>query len=234
MATFLKLLLFGCICLSACTQQNRGVRSADELFKELESAYQKKDSAAFEKFFKEWNEISKDSLEMERPSGNEIQNVYEIMKDLYTPSTSYAKEFDRVEDDNSRYGIVQTSIAYSVQDTSGKTLKRDTLYRFYAETRKSPDSVLYLFPEYAKALYRFVSLPDNENYDRERRMVYWIQAPKKYAFIYLYFYEINFQKNLANARLRYAKSDMLLGADLKKVNGKWIQDESEMPLRYHN
>ncbi len=175
MAKVLKLVFLLCICLSACTQQSRKVRSADELFKELESAYQQHDSVAFENFFKEWNEISKDSLQMERPSDIAVQNVYGIMKDLYTPSTSYSREFEREEKYDSRYGIVQTSIAYSLHDTF-KIIKSDTLHSFYAETRKNPDSVVYLFPEYAKAIYRFVSLPNNKNYDRGASILYWLQA----------------------------------------------------------
>ena len=184
------------ICGVACDKDNAGseLQSVEELYQELETAYQVSSTDGLEKFFKEWN-ISVTS-NTSNNQDNVTKVINEIYKDFYKPLdlTSLGDwEWGNSLNSNSKYVAVQNRIDFAILDEElfdiyfyqgiYESIKFDSICDFRPPLTLEKGDVLYLTPEYQKALNMFLGTQSRDENGVLTPSMPKEDSDKRYAFI---------------------------------------------------
>ena len=151
------------------------IKSAEELSEELERAFQSSSSTDLDQFFAKWNT----SLSSNTGRNDVEKNIYEIYKEFYSPFDLTRLgdwEWGNSLNSNCKYAAVQNKIYYAVVEkevfnTWYNIEKFDSISDFRPQLNLEKGKILYLLPEYEKALIMFVGTVASEGTDIRSKFV---------------------------------------------------------------
>jgi len=142
-------------------------KSAEELCKELERAFQSSSTSELEQFFAHWNT----SVSSNTGQNEIVKVLYEIYREFYSPFD--LKRLGDWEGGNSlnsncKFAAVQNKIYYAVVEkevfnTWYNIEKFDSISDFRPILNLEKSKILYLLPEYKEALNFFIGTVASEN-----------------------------------------------------------------------
>ena len=167
-------------CYYSCDKENTtGENAAKELCARLERAFRLSSTSNLEQFFIDWNT----SVSSNTGGENDItKTIYEIYRTFYNPLDLLILgdwEWGNSLNSSSKYVAVQNKIYYAVAekelfDTYWR-INRDSISDFRPQLDLPKNKVLYLLPEYAKALNAFLGTErSDENWKRYEFLRYQI------------------------------------------------------------
>lgn len=159
-------------CNYSCDKENAtDDNSAEELCARLERAFQLSSTSLMEQFLIDWNtSVSSNTVEQ-----NDItKTIYEIYKEFYCPLDLTILddwEWGNTLNSNSKYVVVQNKIYYAVIERElfdtwswiENVERIDSINDFRPQLDFGENKVLYLLPEYEKALNMFLGTEENDN-----------------------------------------------------------------------
>ena len=138
-------------------------KHAKELCEKLERAFRKSSSSNLEQFFIDWNT----SVSSNTNNQSDITTIiYEIYKEFYSPLELTTLSNWQWGNSNSKYVVIQNKIYYAVAEkelfNTYWLINRDSIDNFRPELNLAKNKVLYLLPEYEKALIMFLGTEAND------------------------------------------------------------------------
>jgi hypothetical protein len=168
---FFYTVIVSLICFSYACQKDvqPDVPSAKKLHKKLENAFQQSSTSELEDFCRAWNSsVASNTANYIKRDAN-VEIIYEIYKDFYNPLDLNKLGFGLCDIDNNdypygKYIVVQNKIDYTIIskenfDKYQKDLK--TIKDFRPPLTLTSEKILYLIPEYAKAIDLFLGKSDD-------------------------------------------------------------------------
>ena len=146
------------------------VKTAEELYENLEKVFQLSSTNALNQFFTEWNKSVSFNTAM---SINE-KEIYDIYKVFYNPLSFSMKIGDKeyMQDSNSKYVVVQNKIEYAIigkehfDNLLAEPINLETIDDFRPPLNLAKNRILYQMPEYKEALNMFLR---TESTDGQRK-----------------------------------------------------------------
>ena len=145
------------------------VQSAEELYDQLETAFQLSSIKNFSKFFMDWNILVPYHTAKFIEQDNVAEVIYEIYKEFYKPLDLLRLgnwEWGNNLNSNSEYVVVQNKIEFAIlkeelfdiwfRSDIYESIKFETIDDFRPPVNLAKDKILYLMPEYAEALNMFL------------------------------------------------------------------------------
>jgi len=137
---------------------------AKELSEKLEIAFRKSSTSNLEQFFIDWNT----SVSSNTANQSDIAKIiYEIYKEFYNPLDLTTLSEWQWGDTNSKYVVIQNKIYYAVAEKelfdTDWLINRDSIDDFRPELNLAKNKVLYLLPDYEKALIMFLGTDTSDN-----------------------------------------------------------------------
>ena len=144
-------------------------KSAKELCAKLERAFQSSSTSDLDQFFADWN-ISISSNTASIGQNNIIKTIYDVYREFFSPLdlTKLGDwEWGNSLNSNSKYVAVQNKIYYAVVekelfDSWFYVEKLDSISDFRPQLNLKKSKVLYLLPDYEKALNMFLETEAND------------------------------------------------------------------------
>ena len=143
-------------------------KQAEELCAKLERAFRKSSTSNLEQFFIDWNT----SVSSNADKQNDItKTIFEIYREFYSPLDLTTLSNWQWGDTNSKYVVIQNKVFYAVAekelfDTYWR-INRDSISDFRPTLNLAKEKILYLLPEYQKALIMFLGTEaSNDNWKR--------------------------------------------------------------------
>ncbi|MDL2227912.1 hypothetical protein LJC25_02345 [Bacteroidales bacterium OttesenSCG-928-K03] len=227
------------ICFNYSCEKNGeiNINSADALHKKLETAFQSSSTSNLEQFFINWNKtISSNTVQ-----NDFVETIYEVYKEFYSPFdlTKLGDwEWGNSLNSNSKYAVVQNKIYYAIVekdvfDTWNNLEELDSINDFRPTLNLEKSEILYLLPEYEKALNLFLGTETNDGnwkrYEFIRPYIpilhghwggYWHLSTHPEVSLIL----LDTSKSVAKIlfRVGYQGGETIL----EKNNNKWIITES--------
>jgi len=240
MKTLTKLLVITCFaCLFTSCEKNI---TMDDLHKKLEMAFKSSSKQDAEQFFIDWNTSILPNTDEFIKQNDTIETIYEIYRAFYNPLDLMVLgdwEFSNNLNSNSKYVTVQNKIHFAVVEndvikTSYISNYTSNLINDFRPVLNLPqENVLYLIPEYEKALNSFLGTEAKSDSQKRYQFLryyipilcghwgwYWhIATHPEISMIFL-----NTDKTTAKISFRvgYQGGEAIL----KKEDNKWIIEES--------
>jgi tetratricopeptide (TPR) repeat protein len=168
-----KVILYLIAASLVCCNYSCKKETTHEIYEKLEKAYQSSSNNDPEKFFTNWNE----SVSSNSKKDEYVEVIYAIFKDFYDPL-----DFEKLGEGigipslyfNCKYFAVQNKIDYKVVDdelveSTSYVKNPKTINNFKPSLNLAKGQILYLLPEYEKALNMFL---DADKDDIDKRIVF--------------------------------------------------------------
>jgi hypothetical protein len=165
-----------CFCYACQKDEQPDVESAKKLQKKLENAFQQSSKSELEGFCREWNRSIPFNTTNYIKKDESVEIIYEIFKEFYNPyDLQKIIGFGLVDIENNHYPygkyiVVQNKINYTIISKENFDKYQDnlkTIKDFRPPLTLANEKILYLIPEYSKAIDKFLGKEMNE--DAEKR-----------------------------------------------------------------
>ena len=163
------------------------IKAAEELYEELEAAFQFSSTNALEQFLNDWNE----SVPSNSAKSLEQKEIYDIYKEFYTPFNLLRLgnwQWGNSLNSNSKYVAIQNYIEFAIikeeffdiwfRSDIYESINFEMIEDFRPSLNLAKNQILYLLPEYAEAFNMFLK---TEPFGTDN--VYTEDVRKKYEFI---------------------------------------------------
>ena len=166
----LYLVIASMICCNySCDKENTtGENAAEELCARLEGAFRISSTSKLEKIFLDWNtSVSSNTVEQD----DITKTIYEIYREFYSPLDLTALSDWQWGNTNSKYVVVQNKIYFAMAEKelfdTYWLINCDSINDFKPQLNLAKNKILYLLPEYEKALIMFLGTKSSdENWKR--------------------------------------------------------------------
>ena len=220
-------------CNYSCDKENTtGENTAEELCTKLEKAFRLSSTQNLEQFFRDWNTSVSSNTVMQ---DDITKTIYEIYREFYNPLDLTILSDWQWGNTNSKFVVVQNKIYFAMAEKelfdTYWHINRDSINDFRPELNLAKNKVLYLLPEYEKALIMFLGTEASDNNWKRFEFIlpqipimaghwgwYWHLTNPEVSLILL-------DTNKTHAKVLFSGGPRGGEATLEKESNKWVITE---------